>query len=90
MRSFWEDKVHVVKENLNSENITYKVQPENDLTLHRNMLLPCDNLPDNYDWSILGEYHISNRKSKEDIKSTPNDTHTEIKDRVKNVTHNRN
>ena len=54
------------------------------------MLLPCDNLPDNYDWSIIGKYHISNHKSKEDIKSTPNDTHTEIKDRVKNVTHNRN
>ena len=43
MKSFWKDKVHVVIENLNSENITYKVQPENDLnekicTLHRNML----------------------------------------------------
>ena len=47
MRSFREDKVHVVTENLNSENMTYKVQPENDLngkicTLHRNMLLSCD------------------------------------------------
>ena len=55
MRSFWEDKGHVIIENLNSENITYKVQPENVLngkirTLHRNMLLSCDNLLDNYDW----------------------------------------
>ena len=54
MRSFWEDKVHVVIENVNSENITYKAQPDNDLsgklpTLHRNMLLACDNLLDFYD-----------------------------------------
>ena len=54
MRSFWEDKVYVIIENLNSENIGYKVQPENDLngkicTLYRTMLLSCDNLLDNYD-----------------------------------------
>ena len=47
----------MVIENLNSENITYKKQPENDLngkicTLHRNMLLPCDNLLDNYDYCM--------------------------------------
>ena len=53
MRSFWEDKVHAVIKNLNSENVTYRVQPENDLngkirTLHRNMLLSYDNLLDNY------------------------------------------
>ena len=94
MRSFWEDKVHVIIENLNSENITYKVQPENDLngkirTLHRNMLLSCDNLLDNYDWSIIGEDHISNQKSKEYIKSKLSDANTQIKDRIKNVTHNR-
>ena len=94
MRSFWEDKVHVILENLNSENITYKVQPENDLdgktrTLHRNMLLSCDNLLDNYDWSITGEDHISNHKSKEYIKSKLGDTNTQIKGRIKSVTHNR-
>ena len=94
MRSFWEDKVHVVIENVNSENITYKAQPENDLsgklpTLHRNMLLSCDNLLDNYDWTIIGEDHTSNHKSKEDIKSKPSDTHTEITERIKSVTHNR-
>ena len=47
MRSFWQDKVHVVIENLNSKNISYKVQRENDLnenihTFHRNMPLSCD------------------------------------------------
>ena len=47
MRSFWQDKVHVVIENLNSKNISYKVQRKNDLnenihTLHRNMPLSCD------------------------------------------------
>ena len=72
MRSFWEDKVYVVIENLNSENITYKVLSENDLnrdirTLHSSMLLPCENLVDKYNWSLIGEDHISNHKSKENI-----------------------
>ena len=54
VRSFLEDKVDGVIGNLNSENITYKVQPENDLngkicTLHKNMLLSYDNLLHNYD-----------------------------------------
>ena len=38
---------------------------------------------------LIGKGHISNCKSKKDIKSKPSDTHTEIKDKVKNVTHNR-
>ena len=54
--------------------ITYKVQRENDLngkirTLPRNILLLCDNLLHYYNWSIIGEDHISKHKSKEDIKS---------------------
>ena len=93
-RSFWEEKVHVVIENLNSENITYKVQPGNDLngmirTWHRYMLVSCDNLLDNFVWNIIGEDQTSNHKSKEDIKSKPSDTHTEIKGMVKSLTHNR-
>ena len=44
-------------ENINNENITYKVKPERDIderipVLHRNMLLPCDNLLDNFNWNI--------------------------------------
>ena len=94
MKSFWEDKVHMVIENLNSDNMTYKVQPENYLngkicTVHKNMLLSFDNLLDNYSWSITGEDHISNHKSQEDIKPKPSDTNTEIKDRVKDVTRDR-
>ena len=57
MRSFQEEKVHVVVDNINNENITYKVKPERDTdgrirVLHRNMLLPCDDLLDNLNWSI--------------------------------------
>ena len=86
--------MHVVIENLNSENITCKLQPKNDLngktrTLEwKYTLLSCDNLLDNYNWSIIGEDYISNHKSKEDIKSKLSDTHAEIKGSVKNVTHN--
>ena len=53
MRSFWEEKVHVVVENINNENTTYKVTTERGTdgrirVLHKNMLLPCDNLLDNF------------------------------------------
>ena len=58
-------------------------------TLHSNMPLSCDILLDNYNWSIISEDHINNLKSKEDIKSKPSDTHTEIKVRIKNMTNNR-
>ena len=86
--------MHVVKENLYSENITYKVQPEKYFNekiraLHMNMISSCDNLLDNFDWNMIGEDHNSNHKNKKDIKSKLSDTHTEIKDRVKGVTHNR-
>ena len=30
MRSFWEEKVYVVVENINNKSITYKVKPESD------------------------------------------------------------
>ena len=30
MRSFWEEKVHVVVKNINNENMTYKVKPERE------------------------------------------------------------
>ena len=57
MRSFWEEKVHVVVKNINNENITYKVKPERDTDgriqfLYRNMLLPCNDLFDNFNWTI--------------------------------------
>ena len=57
MRSFWEEKVHVVVQNINNENITYKVKPDRDTderirVLHRNMFLPCDDLLDNFNWNI--------------------------------------
>ena len=70
------------------------MQPENALsgkirTLHRDMLLACNNLLDNFDWNIIAEDHTSNHKYKDDIKSKPSDPHTEIKDWVNRVTHNR-
>ena len=57
MRSFWEEKGYVVVENINNENIAYKVKPERDTdgrirVLHRNTLLPCDDLLDNFNWNI--------------------------------------
>ena len=60
MQSFWDEKVHVLVEKINNENITYKVKPERDTNgrirvLHRNMLLPWNNILENFNWSIKTE-----------------------------------
>ena len=59
MRSFWEEKVHVVVENINNKNVTYKVKSEKETdgkkrAIHRNLLLPC-NTPDSFNWNIEAE-----------------------------------
>ena len=30
MQSFWEEELHIVVENINNENIAYKIKPESD------------------------------------------------------------
>ena len=89
MQSFWEEKVHVVVENINNENITYKVKPERDAdgrirVLHRNMLLPCDNLLDNFNWNIKTQptHKKQNKKTRQLLKKNDNEEEcvTENKD----------
>ena len=70
MQPFWEEKVYVVVESINNGNITHKVKPEKDTdgrvrVLHRNMLLPCDNLLYNFNWiiQIQPTYKEENRKT---------------------------
>eukprot|EP00794_Sanderia_malayensis_P000990 gene990-303_t len=50
LRSHWERKIHYVVKRLSDESPVYQVVPEGtkDIaphTLHRNLLLPCDDLP---------------------------------------------
>ncbi|KAL2084771.1 hypothetical protein ACEWY4_020289 [Coilia grayii] len=49
LRSYWEDKVHVVIQRKTPEGPVYEVTAENGKggkrVLHRNLLLPCDHLP---------------------------------------------
>ncbi|KAL6455346.1 hypothetical protein MHYP_G00362200 [Metynnis hypsauchen] len=48
LRSYWEDKVHIVVKRKASSSPVYEVRPERGGTtrvLHRNLLLPCDSLP---------------------------------------------
>ena len=68
MRSFWEEKVYVV-ENINNENITYKVKPERETdgtirVLHRNIILPCDDLLDNFSWNIKTKPNHKKKQNK--------------------------
>jgi len=49
LRSFWEDKVHVVVRRMGDDSPVYEVKPEagqgRTRVLHRNLLLQCDELP---------------------------------------------
>ncbi|KAK3538630.1 hypothetical protein QTP86_009146 [Hemibagrus guttatus] len=49
LRSYWEDRAHVVTERKYKDGPVYVVKPESGpgvaRVLHRNMLLPCDFLP---------------------------------------------
>ena len=58
LRSFWEEKVHTVLESFGEKPVLYKVQAENDSNgrtrnLHRNMLMLCDDLLDNFNWDLV-------------------------------------
>ena len=57
LRSFWEDKIHIVLETYGENPVLYRVQAENDpngraRNLHRNMMQPCDELLDNFNWNL--------------------------------------
>ena len=57
LKSFWEDKVHIVLETYGENPVLYRVQAENDPNgrtrkLHCNMLQSCDDLLDNFNWNF--------------------------------------
>ena len=79
MRPFWEGKIYVVVENINNENITYKIKPERDTdgriqVLHRNIPLPCDNLLDSFNWNIKTQptHKKQNKKTRQLPKKNDN------------------
>ena len=49
LRSFWEDKIYVIKNRKGPDSPVYEITPENGTgrtrTVHRNLLLPCPCLP---------------------------------------------
>ena len=53
LRSYWEDTVHQVVERKGEESPVYEVKPENGVgrhrVIHRNLLLPCYDLPYKYE-----------------------------------------
>ena len=69
IRSFWDEKIHVVLENIKNKNITYNVKPEKDTNgrirvPYRNIVLPCDNLLDNFNWNIKTELNHKKQDKK--------------------------
>ena len=57
MRAYWEDNIALVVSPVGEDSVVYQVcsdnQPKGRIrTLHRNMLMRCDDLLDNFDWSL--------------------------------------
>ena len=53
LKNYWEQQVHVIVSSAGENPVLYKVRPGHDLKeklriLHRNMLMQCDDLLDNY------------------------------------------
>ena len=49
LKSYWEEEIHIVESHIGKDSPVYKVYPESghgrSRVLHRNMLLPCPDLP---------------------------------------------
>ena len=73
-----EPEIHTIISPIGENPVTYKVQQENNTkakvrVLHRNHLLLCDNLLDNFDWKI----DIPTKKPSENHKQPSSDKHHE-------------
>lgn len=86
LRSYWEDRVHVLTERKYEEGPVYVVKPERGpgeaRVLHRNLLLPCDFLPvdDNQQKSSKTQSRQKETKGKKDTHQEDTVTEDESED----------
>ena len=57
MRSYWEEQIYIIVCSIGNDPVVYKIRPEHDSKgktriVHRNILMQCDNLLDDFDWNI--------------------------------------
>ena len=57
IRSYWEKQIYIIVSSIGNDPVVYKIRPEHSpkgktRTVHRNMLMHCDSLLDNFDWNI--------------------------------------
>ena len=78
LRSFWENDIHVVVRRKGPEGSSpvYEVDPQNEgrknSVLHRNLLLPCDDLPvENPQTDIVQPVLPATRRSRQPKPSSP-------------------
>ena len=71
LRNHWEEKIHKLVLVIGDDSVTYKIVPENvmkqnDWIVHRNMLLNCDDLLDNFSWNLCETKAVENTKATND------------------------
>ena len=71
LKNHWEEKMHKIVSAIGDDSVTYKTVTENfmkpkDRIVHRNMLLNCDDLLDNFSWNLGETKAIENTKTTND------------------------
>ena len=91
MRLHWKENIHVVLESFEDDPVLYKVRAENNINsttrnIHRNLLLLCNQLLDNFNWNILEEGN--NPESTSRSNKLPKDRKSSIRKLPKEGQHN--
>ena len=88
IRSYREENIHAELEKFGDDPVLYKFRAENNINsktrnLHRNLLVTCDQLLDNFNWNILEERNISEStltsNEQNSIKKLPNEGETTLR-----------
>ena len=71
LRNHWEEKIHKIVSAIGDDSVTYKIVHENvrkskDWIVHRNLLLNCDDLLDNFIWNLGETKAVENTKATND------------------------
>ena len=67
VRAHWDDDIYIVISAVKDSKVGYKIRPEKEpngktRVFHRNMLLPCSDLLDNFEWELRDHRPCQERK----------------------------
>ena len=72
MSSYWEEQIYIIVSSIDNDPVVYKIRPEysskgKTRTVHRNMLMHCDNLLENSDTGTSENQHPKSIQFKQEL-----------------------